>query len=112
LAKIQAYAVEFPSATGDFAPYGSLGFPGANASTNKTWEDQCNNQKIRSTGGYQIFSFFGLIFTLSVGATIVISQGGLKIFNYFRGKVREDPELLAKSPRDLIYAVDAVDGKF
>jgi hypothetical protein len=109
LAKIQAYAVEFPSATGDFAPYGSLGFLGANASTNKTWEDQCNNQKIRSTGGYQTFSFFGLIFTLSVGLAIVIAQGVLNVFNYFRGKVREDPEKLAKSPRDLMYAVD---GKF
>jgi hypothetical protein len=108
LANIQAYAVEFPSATGDFAPYGSLGFPGVNASTNKMWEDQCNNQKIRSTGGYQTFSF-GLIFMLSVGAMIVIAQGGLKIFNCFRGKVREDLELLAKPPRDLMYAVD---GKF
>lgn len=106
LAKIQAYAVEFPSATSDFAPYGSLGFPGANASTNKMWEDQCDNQKIRSTGGYQTFSFFGLIFTLSIGSAIVLAQGVLNIVNYFQGK---DPELLAKSPRDLMYAVN---GKF
>lgn len=72
LAKIQAYAVEYTSNTANLGQHGFVGFPQLNGTTHDAWMNQCSNQKIRNTGNYQTFSFFGLIFTASVGCFIIV----------------------------------------
>jgi len=36
------------------------------------WKAQCSSQKISNTGQFQTFSFFGLVFTISVGVAIIV----------------------------------------
>jgi len=105
LAKIQAYAVEYASNTAALGNHATISFPGANSSTLATWRSQCNAQKIRNTGGYQTFSFFGIVFILVMGTVIIgTATVGLGVIKWNARKYR-----LSTSSRAWMYAAD---GKF
>src|SRR5205814_5477897 len=106
LAKLQSYAVEYAANNADIRPYGFITYPGANSSTNRTWINQCKNQKISNTGNYQTFSFFGLIFTFSVGITIIMTAF---ILEPLVSWLRRRDDGLANSGRELAYVAG---GKF
>jgi hypothetical protein len=106
LAKMQAYAVEYAVNTADIGPYGSVGYPLANNTTLAEWEAQCWQQKIRNTGQYQTFSFFGLIFTASVGTAIIVASLILRPIVSWRRKRNGG---LGSSPHELAHIAD---GKF
>ena len=61
LAKMQAYAVEFANNRGLLGRLGSLSFPGSNSSTLPVWHAQCGHQRSANPGGYQNFSFPGVM---------------------------------------------------
>lgn len=106
LAKIQAYAVEYTSNTADLGPRGFVQFPLVNGTTESAWKAQCRNQKIRSTGSYQTFSFFGLIFTASVGAFIIILAFCLKSI------VHGARKLFYGNEPDILKHAYTADGKY
>lgn len=73
LAKLQAYVVEYAANVADLGPTGSVLSPssGQDAETNAAL-DQCSNQRVRNVGGYQSFSFLGLMIVICVGSTIIL----------------------------------------
>jgi hypothetical protein len=72
LAKMQAYAVEYVNVTADLGPDGNVGFPDTKGGLGDAWVEQCRNQKIRNTGSFQTFSYFGVVFTFTVGSFIIV----------------------------------------
>ena len=73
LAKLQSYVVEYAANVADLGPTGSVVAPssGADAETQAAY-DQCSNQRIKNVGGYQSFSFLGLMIVICVGSTIIV----------------------------------------
>ena len=106
LAKMQAYTVEYAANTAITDPSESVGYPLANNTTIAEWEAQCSQQKITNTGQYQTFSFFGIMFTASVGTTIIVASLILKPIVSWRRKRNGG---LGSSPYELAYIAD---GKF
>ncbi|KAI1627942.1 hypothetical protein EDD37DRAFT_286894 [Exophiala viscosa] len=74
LAKLQAYVVEYAANVADLGPTGSVvsPAPGSQNAEDQAAFDQCSNQRIRNVGGYQSFSFLGLMIVICVGSTIIL----------------------------------------
>jgi hypothetical protein len=86
LSKLQAYILEF-AANADPGPYGIVSLPGSiNGPVNLALEAMCSQQRIRNTGGYQTFSFLGLMITICVGSAIILTSLILEPIYRYRHK--------------------------
>ena len=73
MAKMQAYTLEFATNLADLGPYGYVvSFNPTGNAVNKAGVNLCSEQRIRNTGGYQTFSFLGLMIVVCVGSLIII----------------------------------------
>lgn len=72
LAKLQQATVDYAYNTADLGQYAYLAVPTAlDSGENTTWNDQCGEQKISNTGGYESFWVLGLVVIIVVGLTLV-----------------------------------------
>jgi hypothetical protein len=116
LVKIQAYTVEYASNIADLGIYSNISYPGSNGSTENIWKHQCDNQKIRNTGGYQTFSVLGIVIIGVVGLFIFfIAKVGLKWSKFVKGirrKHNRNATEDSKKPKSTGALMYAADGKF
>lgn len=89
LAKLQSYVVEWAANLADLGPEGSVIAPSPTGdAVDLASLNMCSNQRIRNTGGYQSFSFLGLMIVTCVGLTIIILSWTVEQYVSFIRKKR------------------------
>lgn len=101
LSIIQGLIVEYVANRADLGPYGKVDVQNAaDGPVSKAAVDLCSNQRIRNIGGYQSFSFSGVIILVCIGLTIILLSWIIEpLCGYIRARRARDPS----SQRDIHY---------